>query len=321
MDPLTMNHATQPFWHASIAIYLFLGGLGAATLVIAFLTHMFYRPFKELVLWGAWSGAIMLMVGSSMLIIHLLDPLAMIHIMNPMRMFDKGDAWIVWGTHSIIWMSTWGLIYALPYMLESPFFNRIPLVKTVFKWAIVHKVSELVLMFHKPIGLLAVACGIFVAIYTGLVLQSMPAVALWNNPGVPVLFTVSAFSTATAYLILSLGLVFKQREGDHTLAAFYERSDVILIAWEIFIVFSFFFFLIMSSPNADQSYKLLWGNSGWVIGFIVLGLVVPFLLEFKGVLKGWSGRAPIMLASVLVLVGGYLLRHYFLAAGVYTHPW
>jgi formate-dependent nitrite reductase membrane component NrfD len=29
----------------------------------------------------------------------------------------------------------------------------------------------------------------------------------------------------------------------------------------------------------------------------------------------------VMLAAVLVLFGGYLLRHYFLAAGVYAYPW
>jgi polysulfide reductase chain C len=321
MEIMTMSYATQDFWETPIAIYLFLGGLGAATVVITFLTHMYYKPYKELVIWGALSGSVMLMVGTAMLVIDLLDPLAMIHVVNPMRMFDKGDAWIVWGVQAIQWMVILGILYVLPYLLESPFFNRLPLVKTVFGWRIVKKLCELILRFHKPIGLITVFCGVFTAVYTGLVLQSMPAVALWNNPGVPVLFTVSAFSTAMAYLILTLGLVLKRHKEDHQLAVLYERADVILIAWEIFILFSFFFFLLMSSPNADHSYKLLWGNAGWVIGFIVLGLFVPLLLELKGVWKGWNGRAPVMLAAVLVLMGGYLLRHYFLQAGVYTQPW
>jgi formate-dependent nitrite reductase membrane component NrfD len=50
-------------------------------------------------------------------------------------------------------------------------------------------------------------------------------------------------------------------------------------------------------------------------------LIVPFFIELKGVLKGWQGPIPIMLASVMVLVGGYLLRHYFMYAGVYAQPW
>jgi polysulfide reductase chain C len=29
----------------------------------------------------------------------------------------------------------------------------------------------------------------------------------------------------------------------------------------------------------------------------------------------------VVLSSMLVLMGGYLLRHYFLSAGVYAYPW
>lgn len=318
---ITTHYVPQSFWEGPIAVYLFLGGLGAGTLVISFLTHMYYKPYKELVIWGAWSGVIMLGVGTSILVIDLLDPLAVIHLLNPMRMFDKGDAWIVWGSQAIQWMMILSLLYALPYMLESELFNRLPIIKKVFRWPIVLRLSERVIKFHKPIGLIAVVCGVFTAIYTGLLLQSMPAVGLWNNPGVPILFTVSAFSTAMAYLILLLGFVLKRQEKGHELSAFYERADAMLIAWEILIIFSFFFFLLMSSPNADHSYRMLWGNAGWVIGFIVLGLLVPFVLELKGIWSRWNGHAPVMLAAVLVLAGGFLLRYYFLHSGVYTHPW
>ena len=50
-------------------------------------------------------------------------------------------------------------------------------------------------------------------------------------------------------------------------------------------------------------------------------LLVPFLLELKGVIKGWSGRYPSVIAVMLVLMGGYMLRHYFMYAGVYSYPW
>jgi formate-dependent nitrite reductase membrane component NrfD len=60
---------------------------------------------------------------------------------------------------------------------------------------------------------------------------------------------------------------------------------------------------------------------GWLVGFIGFGLLVPFVLELRGVLKGWSSRVPIVTASLLVLVGGYLLRYYFMYGGVYAYPW
>lgn len=69
------------------------------------------------------------------------------------------------------------------------------------------------------------------------------------------------------------------------------------------------------------SAQLLWNDMGWLIGFTCFGLLVPFFIELKGVIKGWRSPAQIMLASVLVLAGGYLLRYYFMYAGVYARPW
>ena len=174
--------------------------------------------------------------------------------------------------------------------------------------------------FHKLLGWLSTVNGIGTAVYTGLVIQSFPAVALWHNPGVPLLFTVSAFSTALAFLLLVLTLVIK-REEDHHIRVFYERTDLMLIATELVILFSFFQYMRAGSESAFHSAQLLWNDWGWMIGFIGFGLIVPFMLELKGVLKGWSSHVPIVTASVLVLVGGYLLRHYFMYTGVYAQPW
>ncbi|MBA1332922.1 polysulfide reductase, partial [Candidatus Endoriftia persephone str. Guaymas] len=68
--------------------------------------------------------------------------------------------------------------------------------------ALVKKIAELSSRFRKVVGWMATINGVGVAVYTGLLLQSFPAVALWHNPGVPLLFTVSAFSTAMAFLLL-----------------------------------------------------------------------------------------------------------------------
>ncbi|MES9879968.1 MAG: hypothetical protein ABW185_03710 [Sedimenticola sp.] len=102
---------------------------------------------------------------------------------------------------------------------------------------------------------------------------------------------------------------------------FYERIDLILIAVELVILFSFFFYLQRGSQSAMVSAQLLWNDMGWLIGFTCFGLLVPFFIELKGVIKGWRSPAQIMLASVLVLAGGYLLRYYFMYAGVYARPW
>ncbi|EGV51160.1 NrfD/PsrC family molybdoenzyme membrane anchor subunit [Candidatus Endoriftia persephone] len=316
----TMNFYTQDIWTWWIAIYLYFGGLGAATLAVTFLTDMYLKAHRDLVLWGAFSGIVLLSLGSLMLFIHLLDYRAVIYVLNPMILFTKPDAWIAWGTQFIVWMMFWGVIYALPYMYLTPLFDKMPVVGKLLDLALVKKIAELSSRFRKVVGWMATINGVGVAVYTGLLLQSFPAVALWHNPGVPLLFTVSAFSTAMAFLLLIMYTIIKREEDEH-IRHFYERVDLILISAELVILFSFYHYMSSGNESAMHSARLLWNDLGWLIGFIGFGLIVPFFLELRGVLKGWASHLPIITASVLVLIGGYLLRHYFMYAGVYAYPW
>ncbi|MBF0422490.1 MAG: polysulfide reductase NrfD, partial [Magnetococcales bacterium] len=78
MEILTFT--TQQHWTTWFAVYLFLGGMGAAVVAVSFLTHMYLREEKELVMWGAISGVVMMVVGSGMLFLHLLNKWAIFYI-------------------------------------------------------------------------------------------------------------------------------------------------------------------------------------------------------------------------------------------------
>jgi formate-dependent nitrite reductase membrane component NrfD len=313
-----MFYSIQSVWTWWIAIYLFLGGLGGAAVVAACFTNMHLKEHKALVLWGNISAFIMLAVGSLFLFIHLLDHWAVINVLNPMVIFNQPEAWIAWGTQFIVWMMVWSMVYTLPYMLETPFWRDMPVIGMILGWFT--WLGDLSLKFHKIVGWLAVINGMGTVFYTGLLLQSFPAVALWHNPGVPLLFIVSAFSTAMAFLLLVLYLAVK-REEDHGLRVIYERTDLILISVELLIIFVFFQYTTYGLESARYTAQILWNDKVWIIGFIGFGLLVPFLLELKGVTTGWKSAAPIVLSAILVLGGGYLLRHYFMYAGVYERPY
>ncbi|MEY6431510.1 NrfD/PsrC family molybdoenzyme membrane anchor subunit [Thioalkalicoccus limnaeus] len=317
---VTMTYATQGIWTWWIAIYLYFGGLGAATLAVTFLTDMYLKPHRKLVLWGAGSGVVLLALGSLMLFTHLLDHRAVIHILNPLVLINQPTAWIAWGTQFIIWMMAWGVLYALPYVSETPALQRLPVIRQLLAQRLVRGIAGLVARHRKLVGWLAVINGVGVAVYTGLLLQSFPGVALWANPGVPLLFTVSAFSTAMAFLLLLMYTVIRDA-ADDVIRGLYERIDLVLIASKLVILASLFFYLQRGSESAMRSWELLWTDLGWLIGFIGFGLLVPFFLELRGVITGWATRMPIIAASVFGLTGGYLLRHYFMYAGVYAYPW
>jgi formate-dependent nitrite reductase membrane component NrfD len=316
----TMTYSTQDIWTWWIAAYLYFGGLGAATLSITFLTDMYCRASPRLVIWGAISGVVMLAISSLVLFVHLLHHSAVIWVLIPAVFIFQPHSWIAWGTQFIIWMMVWGVVYALPYMRECAPLRDLPLVGRLLDMAPARWIADWCMRWRKTVGWLATVNGIGTAVYTGLLLQSFPAVALWHNPGVPLLFTVSAFSTAFAYLLLVL-YMGEITEETSNLRHRFELMDLILISTELVILFSFFNYTLSGSESGYRSAQLLWNNWGWLIGFMGFGLIVPFFLNLKGVVKGWSNGVPTVAASILVLMGGYLLRHYFMYAGVYAYPW
>jgi len=317
---VNITYETQNIWTWWFAIYLYTGGLGGAVLAVTFLTDLYLKAHRNLVLWGAGAGVVLLSLGSGMLFLHLLDHLAVVHVLNPLAMINQPTAWIALGTQLILWMMIWGVLYAIPYARMTPLFRKMPVIGKLLEWSLIVKLSDFIAKYRKVIGWLAVVNGVGVAVYTGLLLQSFPAVALWANPGVPLLFTVSAFSTGMAFLLLIMYTILHEAEDDH-IRKLYERIDLVLIASELVIILSFFFYLQRGPESAMRSWELLFTDLGWLIGFIGFGLLVPFFLELKGVIKGWTSHIPIIAASVFVLTGGYLLRHYFMYAGVYAYPW
>ncbi len=323
---VNVTYETQHLWTTWFAVYLYLGGLGAATMTITFLTDMYLKSHKTLAIWGALTGLIMVGGGSALLFIHLANHAAVVHVLNPLAIFFKPDAWIAWGTQFISWMMIASLLYVLPYMIESPIIANLPFISSVLKTRVVCGLGSMAGSgnIHKILGIFSATSGLGVAVYTGLLLQSFPAVALWNNPGVPILFTVSAFSTACALLILVMHIFMGRDEKDTLLRGLYERADLLLLATELLVVFLFYMYLTRGSISARVSAELLFHDLGWLLGFIGLGLVTPFLLELRSVLSLGHGQGqthlPTVAAAVFVLIGGFLLRDYFMAAGIYVYP-
>lgn len=177
----SITYETQQLWTWWFAIYLYAGGLGAAILAVTFLTDMYLKAHRNLVLWGAGSGVVLLSLGSLMLFSHLLDHVAAIHIFNPLAMINQPMAWISWGTQFILWMMVWGVLYAIPYARVTPLLQRTPVLKSILNWRIVVKLGDIEEKYRKFFGWLAIVNGVGVAVYTGLLLQSFPAVAQKNK--------------------------------------------------------------------------------------------------------------------------------------------
>ena len=303
-----MSFEPQHVWHWQIAIYLFLGGLGGATFALASVLHLFEDCNKKMLSIAVFSSMAFLGIGTIFLLADMLQPFkAFYALTNP-------SSWIFWGVIFINGFFAIATFYIIPLLKEwksfEPLINKIP--------------KKILSFIEKMNGVAAVggsSMGFLVAIYTGLLISAAPAISFWNTPAMPLLFVVSAFSTGAAYLLL-LSAIANTNESRY-IANRLERLDAVLIIIEIIILGAYFNFAFFLPSGAKYSANLLFGSWMFVINFLIGGLLIPLAIETYSIFskRKAHNRSIIVVASTLVLVGGFLLRYFVLKVGVFQVPW
>ena len=161
------------------------------------------------------------------------------------------------------------------------------------------------------IGFLGAIFGFGTMIYTGILLAAARPIAFWSTAMLPLLFLVSALSTGIMATILAATAGGAAHEPPIPRLAW---IDSLLIIAEI-IVLVFYLQATHRVPESRASAKLVLGGSVaplfW-IGVVILGLIVPLLLEMTG-----SG-AMTMVASICGIIGGLCLRQVVISGGIHA---
>lgn len=152
-----------------------------------------------------------------------------------------------------------------------------------------------------------VILGIALGAYTGVLLSTLSARALWNSAILGPLFLVSGISTGAALVML-----FAITHEEH---AAVRRWDVIAIGAELLLLAIFFVQLTVNGERGRAAAELFFGGS-WTAPFwalvVIAGLAVPLLLE---IVESKRALKPSLVTPVLLLAGGLALRWIFVAAG------
>ncbi|WP_051904494.1 NrfD/PsrC family molybdoenzyme membrane anchor subunit [Hippea jasoniae] len=284
-----MDLVQQHTWGWFIATYLFFGGLGGATVALGILGDLRFKMGKWFGIGTTALGLAILSFGLIWLVLDLINPLRFL-----LAFWVKGIAhsWIARGMVIINGAYIFGVLYMIAAFLEKD---------KLKKW----------------MGYPAMFFNFGVTTYTGLLLNANVGIPFWHTPALPVLFTVSAFSTGCALLMWVLAGL-KSHEADHFFH-FIEGFDIFLISLELLIIFAYFDFARLGNAAVMASAQLLLHNPLFTIGFVALGLVTPLILEAYASTKEQS-KGLAVFASLLVLVGGFLLRYLIVWAGVFQYP-
>jgi len=151
------------------------------------------------------------------------------------------------------------------------------------------------------------AVGVGLGLYTGVLLSTLGARALWSSALLGPLFLVSGISTGAALLML-----FRVTDEErHTLA----RWDLWAIGAELLLLALFLVGLSTGGAAAHEAAGLLLGGPFTAVFWtlvVIAGLAVPALLELLETRLHLRATA---MAPSLVLAGGLALRFIMVAAG------
>ena len=279
-------------WDAIIAIYLFLAGLGAGAFALGALTNWAKTPAPTMKKVAFIVAPVAVAVGTLMLVVD-----AHAGLMNPLRFFG-----LVANLGSVM---AWGVIILSAFLVVSIVDLIVLLVKKGTP---------------KALDIVGAVLAVCVAAYTGVLLgDAGVAFPLWNMAVLPILFIVSAASTGIAVTLLITRLV----AADEAAALpWLGKAGLVLPVLELALVIVLLAVAGMAGGSAGAAGAASVANlvSGpyavafW-LGFVVIGLAVPFVLEFMS-RRGSQSKALPMAGEACVLVGGFMLRYLVIMAAV-----
>jgi formate-dependent nitrite reductase membrane component NrfD len=308
-----LNSITYPTLHAwdwRVAIYLFLGGLTAGILVMSAVANL--RKWPDSATGpqcerGAMFAPFILAVGMFFIFLDL-ERKTNVYWFYLTLQPKASMSWGAWGIMMIIPLS---FLYALS---TAP-----PALRHSLKFSFLINLSEKLRPYHRKLAILNFGLGIFLGIYTGVLLSSMMARPLWNSSLLPVLFLTSALSTGAAFLIIIASRT--------TVKLFYTKLDIWLIVAEIMIILLFFYGQYHSTANRMASIMPFFTlNHEFFIYFVAIFLV-SILLPLALVIKLFEMREDhaeeisdaavtrMNISAIMVLLGGFIIRLSLIYAG------
>lgn len=285
------------YWEAPIVIYLFLGGLGGGIMCLTAIMSLLVMPGSApLFFIPMFIALAALGVGCFFLVFELGQPLVF------WRVFTTATSIIKWGAT----MLTIAIFSSIAWLLA--YINILPL-----DWPFLNDVAAAFIGIADGASVVAGIVGFGIMVYTGVMLSTLKAHAFWATPALPVLFTVSALSTACAAIALSLGVfmphTFEVVIVEEIIHEIVHVVDVVLVVAEITVLLIMILSFLGAGNVTQKAVARRWvkGKTAplfW-IGMIGFGLVIPFILYTGGA----GSAASNVVAPVLVLCGGLLLRY------------
>jgi Ni/Fe-hydrogenase subunit HybB-like protein len=324
MQLLEFHHAIP--WTMQISTYIFFVASSTGICMVTSLGHLFgVKRFELIGKRGAFLALITVTFGMTAIILHL---------GHPERSFYF---YLTPNIRSAIWGMSFFYTFAIPFIMAELWFlmradfakkanNSIGYKQLIYRLAVLgqrDKSHAAIERDHKRSSIAAGGALVFeLAAFStlGSIFGHTQAKAFWHGTYFPLFFLLSALFSGLAWLIAVTTATYKlqKKEIPHDLKKLiFEMSNMFAVALSVGLLFIAYKTSsgLLDTEDAKTTMLLLRGPFSipfWLFE-ITVGTVIPALLILYSLKKEWIGG--LLAASVMTLVGAFLVRYDFLIAG------
>ena len=292
---VTQNVFHHVAWGTTISVYFWLVGASAGSFVISSFGWVFgIKRYKPLALTASAMAIILLLLVPILLIWDLGKPVRFIYLLLP-------GYWHATGPMS------WGSVLIMTY----------PMAMIVYSWFVIRNNQK----WARIVGIVSIVLALSTHWYTGVVMELNPGRFLNHTALAPLLFLTGAFISGIGALILVLWIrdMFVRPEKRIQWSLIQEMAQYMMygIVFDAFLLFLEFMQAVYGSENLVMAHEeVLMGVFRFSYLWLetVIGLVIPFVILVSPLKKF---KAAVILASLLVAVGVYGMRIWWVMGGQY----
>ena len=306
---------SEHHWGWLVAIYLFLGGMGAGSFIVAALVELSGERYKHkycpTTMVGAGVSGPLILLGTVLLIFDLGAGLR-----EPWRilnMFTNPQSVMTWG------------IWILSLFIPIAFLYGILEIMHVYPGILAGARKRLHFLpetlpyrnIKRIVCSVGIALALGTAIYTGVLLSVVRAVPLWASAILPALFLVSAISTGMGLCIdLAATLAIPDV---HRRFKNLPLIHMVLIGLEMGLLALLLVTALNQGGEAARSAKLILTGDGsiafWVL-VIGFGMLYPFMVHVYAFARHSHGYVSGILSGVGIIIAGLFVRYIIVAAAI-----
>jgi formate-dependent nitrite reductase membrane component NrfD len=178
-------------------------------------------------------------------------------------------------------------------------------------WRFVASIGHGLARWNRAWDVLALILGAGLGLYTGILLNTIPARPLWNSSILPFLFLASGLASGCAFLCLFI---------PHSQVRRLVPISLAIGGVELALILSYVLTLTTGAGAMQRAAALLLSGGPFAVAFwvvvVLVGLLLPVALESAELAWKRTPRFAARMAPILTLIGGITLRFVVVYAGL-----